>query len=574
VSTPGSPQYRAFVSPAQWISRFSPTQQQYDKVLAHLRRGGFTITGTPASRLFVVFRGTAAQLDALFGTSLHMYDIDGRRLAAPSAAPTLPADVAPAVSGMELDQGRQLTHPDSRAAGGGSTPAPSSSTPVTVPAPCSGYYGQHTATLPPAYGRTSFPTVLCGYVPAQLRAAYGIGSTGSTVLASNAAPLTGAGQTVAIVDAYASPTIASDVNTYSSRHGEPGLTNGQLTQLKPGTFYDQAACEYPSGWQSEETLDVEAVHAIAPAAKILYVGAFDCNGGIDVALSQILDGRLATIVSNSYGWVGEAVPADALRGEENQHLQAAAEGIGLYYSSGDNGDESTALGSPQPDYPGSSPWVTSVGGTSTGIAQDGTVAAETGWGTASDLVVRNNRTQALGYAEPLPGEFYGGAGGGRSTIFAEPGYQRGVVPDPLARGNRVSPDVAADADPDTGFLIGLRPIVDDATLATGPYTEVTYGGTSLSSPLVAAQMALVQQAYGLTLGFANPAIYAVYRAAPQAYRDVTAPGSPLAFAYTGSTSTYLDTTDRDTSLRTTRGYDDVTGLGAVTFAGLRRTATG
>lgn len=123
-------------------------------------------------------------------------------------------------------------------------------------------------------------------------------------------------------------------------------------------------------------------------------------------------------------------------------------------------------------------------GTSTGIGPDGSVVAETGWGTHVDQVVAKGDT--VTYAEPLPGEF---DGGGRSTILAEPDYQRGVVPNGLARGNRVSADVAADADPYTGYLIGIRPIIDDTTLETGPYEEETYGGTSLSAPLVAAQMA-------------------------------------------------------------------------------------
>ena len=90
------------------------------------------------------------------------------------------------------------------------------------------------------------------------------------------------------------------------------------------------------------------MHDIAPAAAIHYVGAFNCGGGIDIALSSILDTRSDTIVSNSYGNLGEAVPADAIKGQENQHLQAVAEGIGLYYSSGDSGDETPNGLTPSP----------------------------------------------------------------------------------------------------------------------------------------------------------------------------------------------------------------------------------
>jgi subtilase family serine protease len=571
------------VTPEQWINRFSPTEDVYRALVTYLTNAGFTVNGTPDSRLFIVFRGTANQFNASFGASLHLYHVADRRLAAPSVAPALPAALAVAVSGMELDQGRTLTHPELATGTGPDghpavTAAPGAAGPAGISIPCSTYYGQFSVPLPPAYGQTSFPTGLCGYVPQQLRSAYGITAAGSTVLASTGSPggLTGAGQTVAIVDAYASPSIVEDVNTYSTRHGEPQLAAAQYSQIAPTSLYDEAACGFPSGWQAEQTLDVEAVHGMAPAADIRYVGGFNCSGGIDVALSKVLDGRLATIVSNSYGFVGEAVPADALRGQENQHLQAVAEGIGLYFSSGDSGDETAILGAPQPDYPASSPWVTAVGGTSTGIAQNGTVTVETGWGTHRDPVLQDSATGRLSYGQPLPGAFYSGAGGGASTLFAQPGYQKGVVPNSLARGHRVSPDIAADASPITGFLVGVRTIVDNATLATGPYSETRYGGTSLAAPLVAGQMAIVQQLTGAAaIGFINPALYAIYQTTPQLFRDVVPSHAPFAMAdqskVTGAP--YLITEDKDTSLTTAPAYDDVTGLGAVSLEMLRRMAT-
>ncbi|MCU1605830.1 MAG: family peptidase [Modestobacter sp.] len=572
VSTPGTGKYHHWVSPAQWIDRFSPTAQEYRGLLDRLRAVGLTITGTPASRLFVVFRATAPTLSRVFSTSMHVYSVAGRQLAAPSTTPSLPANLAGSVVGLSLDQGRQLTRPDSA----GSAAAGTGVTPAQATAPCSSYYGERMATMPAAYGRTSFPTALCGYVPAQLRSAYGVPSRRSTVLASAGDRTdgpTGGGQTVAIIDAYASPTVVQDVNTYSQRKGEPPLTT--YSQITPRTTYDLAACAYPSGWQGEQTLDVSAVHGMAPGARIVYVGAFNCAGGMDVALATVLDGRLATIVSNSYSTAGEALPADAVRNTVNQHLQAAAEGIGLYYSSGDSGDGAAILGSPAPGFPASSPWATAVGGTTTGIDKDGALVLETGWGSNRDQV-QVGPTGTPGYAQPLPGTFTNGAGGGRSTVFAQPGYQRGVVPAGLARGNRVSPDIAADADSYTGVLVGIRPIIDNATLATGPYKEQSYGGTSAAAPLVAAQMALVQQLTGSTIGFANPTLYGNYRAAPGAFRDVVPRADPVALAYTSPLTgiTALVTGDKDTSLTVRRGYDDVTGLGAVSFDILRRTATG
>jgi Predicted protease len=564
-STPGSRTYRHTLSPKQWIAAYSPTAASYSTVLSYLTSKGLTITGTPDSRQFVVFRGTVDQVDSVFSTNLHKYSYAGRQLVAPSVAPSLPSTIGSKVAGVTVDQSRLLTKPDSIRQGDAGTTtqrqarSQTSADPV-VPTTCSTYIGQHTATVPAAYGKTQVPTYNCGYTPAQMRSAYGLSSL-------NKAGLDGSGQTVAIIDAYASPSIVDDVNTYAAALGEPGLTSATYQQIVPSTLYDEAACQYPSGWQAEQTLDVESVHGIAPNAKILYVGGFNCGGGLDLAMSTVLDNKLANIVSNSYGNVGEAVPADVIAGEQNLHIQGAGEGIGLYFSSGDSGDEVASLGYASPDFPASSPYVTAVGGTSLGIDQSGTISFETGWGDTLDKIVKD-ASGNVSYTDPLPGSIFGGgAGGGTSAVNAEPAYQRGIVPSSLAKGHRVSPDVAALADPYTGFLIGIRPIIDDSTLQVGDFVNETYGGTSLASPLTAAQVALVQQLTHSTIGFANPTLYGLYRVLPSAFRDVTPPSPPIALAYTSKRSgnSYLITLNTDTSLTTARGYDDVTGLGGISF---------
>jgi subtilase family serine protease len=284
----------------------------------------------------------------------------------------------------------------------------------------------------------------------------------------------------------------------------------------------------------------------------------------------VLDNHRADIVTNSYGDAGEP-PLYAVKAEENQHLQAVAEGIGLYYSSGDSGDE-TVNGLPaQPDYFATSPWVTGVGGTTLGIAKNGSVALQTGWGTSIDPVVKDSTTGSLGYGLPLPGQFVFGAGGGASGLFAQPWYQRGVVPASLSGGQRTAPDISADADPYTGEVIGISPVDDANYPAVGSYIEQTYGGTSLASPLFAATVALAQQKTGTRVGFLNPTLYAAYRANRSVIRDVKpAPGS--AFAYTSATSgnTYLVTNDTDSSLKTRNGYDTDTGLGSPSLSQLAR----
>jgi subtilase family serine protease len=577
VSTPVNAAFRKALSPAQWINRFSPTQADSDAVVSFLTTAGLTITAVPASRQYVVFRGTADQLGSIFGTSLHSYTYAGRQLVAPSTAPSLPSAVGVKVSGVSIEQSRMLTKPNSIKQGDlGASAEPQLSrraavAPV-VTTPCSHYTGENVVTVPPSYnGQTQYGTYNCGYTPAQLRSAYGLSDL-------NTKGVNGSGQTVAIIDAYASPSILQDVNTYSAANGEPGLTNSSYRQLvpKPGDFTDQAACQFPSGWQGEQTLDVESVHGVAPGAHILYVGGANCGGGLDVAMSKILDNKLATIVSNSYGNAGEAIPADVIQGEVNLQLQAAGEGIGLYFSSGDSGDETARLGYPSPDFPASSPWVTSVGGTSMGIDKTGKLAFEAGWGDAVDQIVKD-ASGNLVYTQPLPGtRFVGGAGGGASAVFAQPDYQKNAVPAALANGHRVSPDVAALADPYTGFQIGIRPIINDDTLETGGFVNETYGGTSLASPIVAAQIAIVQQSTHTSIGFANPTLYSVNRALPNSFRDVVPQNPTQAVAYTSRVSgnSYLVSFDQDTSLKTATGYDSVTGLGGVSLSLLSLVAQG
>ncbi len=578
VSTPGVASFRHGVTPQQWIARFSPTQSDFDAVLAYLKSQQLTITAYPQSRLFVTFRGTADQLGAAFGTALHSYSYDGQTLLAPSSAPSVPSALAGKVAGIGLDQSKLLTHPDNKPADPDAAAAAKSkgvqrfAAPQSViSAPCSNYAGEHTATVPAAYGKTVFPTNLCGYKPAQLRSAYGLQPL-------QAKGITGAGQKVALIDAYASPSIVDDVNTWAAAAGEPTLKPGQYSQIvpTPAQFSDKDLCQEPSGWQTEQTLDVEAVHGIAPAANILYVGGYNCGGGLDIAMSKVLDGKLANIVSNSYSDGGEALPADVLTGEQNLYLQAAAEGIGLYFSSGDDGDNAVLNdGAIQPSFPSSSPWVTSVGGTSTFIDQSGRITAETGWGSTRDQIV-NAADGSIQYSEPLPGTFYGGSGGGVSTVFAEPSYQKGVVPVSLANGKRVTPDISSLADPYTGYQIGFRPIIDDDTLALGDYQNATYGGTSLASPLTAAQVALVQQQTRAVVGFANPTLYGIDRILPSAYRDILPPSAPVAVVDVSPSTgkSYLVTFDKDTTLQTARRYDDETGIGEVSFTLLGLLAQG
>ena len=161
VSTPGSPQYRKPLSPAAWIAAYAPTKADVDQVTGFLRAQGLSITAVPASHEYVVFRGAASVVDSVLGTTLHSYRHAQQTLVAPSTAPSLPASIAGLVSGVSVDQGRLLTHPE--LVEQGQTPATSTPTrslrqqataPTGINAKCSAYAGEHTATVPSAYGKT------------------------------------------------------------------------------------------------------------------------------------------------------------------------------------------------------------------------------------------------------------------------------------------------------------------------------------------------------------------------------------------------------------------------------------
>ncbi len=550
VSNPNSASYGHYLNPAQFQAKFAPTAATVKAVSNYLASNGVRVSGVASGNLWINATGTVAQLNKTFGTTLRTYSVNGKSLRAPSGKVTLPASIAAdvtTVSGLSdkvtqrapqtervVDQ--SVAKPNAKVAGSGktATPPPASK--------CSDYWGQYQQTLPKADGKTRFNTYICGYSPAQLRTAY---DTKAAVKSGN----DGHGVTVAIIDAYASPTMLADANAYAKTFGEPTFKSGQYTETTFTPFNKQDECAGEAGWNGEETLDVEAVHGMAPGANIHYIGAQNCDDGIDAALNYVVQNHTADIVSNSYGNQGEQVPADEVALEHNIFVQAAAEGIGMYFSSGDNGDETINGLTPQPDYSASDPNVTAVGGTSLLLDKNAKRVVETGWESSLDFVDYSGTKAA--YSDALPGDFVFGAGGGTSTLFAQPWYQKGTVPAGLANVNgsamRVVPDIAADADPYTGFYIGET--------TDGAFGISAIGGTSLACPLIAGIQALASQNRTFAIGFANPLIYA---ASSKAFHDVV-PHSPIRFA--SVSGGYLGTFEEGDTQYSRYGYDNITGRG-------------
>src|SRR5262249_11570390 len=137
------------------------------------------------------------------------------------------------------------------------------------------------------------------------------------------------------------------------------------------------------GWYGEETLDVEAVHAVAPGANVTYVASRSCdNADFALTLNRVVDQHLADIVPNSWGSVAESNGSAQLDAVSRQiFFKAALQGIGFYFSPGDDGDGSDLVGTPTVEAPANSTLVTAVGGTSLAVNSANQRVFETGWST-------------------------------------------------------------------------------------------------------------------------------------------------------------------------------------------------
>jgi len=572
VATPGSADYGHYLSTAQVKAEFGPTRAQIAAVKAWLTGDGLTVTSVNDSvDGYIAVSGSVSDAAKAFSVTFQNFKgPDKRTDRAPAGTASAPASVASAVltvSGLDTAS-HQMKPADT-------LPPPGPN--YWVAPPCSAYYGQKVATSEPsAYGKKQ-PWTNCGYTPAQVRSAYGVSQSG----------MTGKGQTVAIVDAYASPTMRSDANEFAKVVGDKPFRPGQYQQYLPSTFTDTAAdeCDAP-GWYGEETLDVEQVHGEAPDANVQYVAAASCTDpDLLSALAYIVDNHLASIVSDSWG---EPADDSTTTAAYNQVFEVGAvEGIGFFFSSGDSGYEDPAEdpGSDQiqVDYPTSSPWVTSVGGTSLAIGKSKNYEFETSWGTLLDPLAASGKSWESAPPGQYPAGYDGSSGGGVSTTYKQPFYQRGVVPYSLATSvpegttttpMRVVPDVSALADPSTGVLVGQTTLQPDGT--TYAFALSRIGGTSVACPTFAGIEADAQQAAGHPLGFADPVIYQRFGTA--AYHDVT--DHPLGPGYlaevrnnytdastkTGPLLTYLRTLGIDgegaAALPAVKGYDDSTGVGS------------
>lgn len=502
VSDPASPSYGRYLSPTQVQARFGATAAQQSAVRDWLSRSRLAVTHDDAFVISAV--GTTAKAEAALQTGLALSrTAGGAEQVVPSGAMSVPATVAGAITTIRVSPQavppgphQSLEASASASAVTASTRAGSATTAAKYTPQCSVYYGQKKATgLPKAYGRT-LTWAPCGYQPTQLRAAYGAARAG----------LTGAGVTVAVISETGDPTALSDANHWARQQKIPQFARGQFkTYIAPNSG---------GGDLVEDALDIEAVHGMAPAAKVDFVvGNGTITGdylldGLDTAVQR----RLAAVVTSSWYEGDMPVPGSMIKSWETVLERAAAEGITVDEASGDT---SNVVGL---QYPASDPWITSVGGTSLAIGAGGKYLWETGWNSDETGLAASDKS----WSPAPPGSLAGGSTGGVSTKFTEPSYQRGVVSGNILRGKamRAVPDVSAIADPGLGYRIGVTGVFLVHGTYTSRYVDEVNGGTSLSAPVLAGLEAdLIQGRGGKALGFANPLLYKYAKSA--AFHDVT-----------------------------------------------------
>jgi subtilase family serine protease len=555
-STPGNPLYRHRVSAAEYVDRFGPTQSTVDQVEQWLRGQGLRVSGVSANRSLIEASGRVGQLQSAFGVTLSTYHatLHGQRraLVAPDTPVTVPTGLAAQVTAvLGLDDSDATITPAQA-----HVPVPAVSPAASGTGCATSWAATNNAGVPQKYPDQS--NILCGYLTPALRGMYGLSAAN-----------TGAGTAVAIVGAYNLASIVADTNRAAADFGSPPLAAGQYQGILPPSFTNNPNCN-PDSWNSEQALDVQAIHTEAPAATELYYAATDCTTLV-AAFTQAVAADKASVISNSWTYTGEStVPPADRTAFENSAVQAAAQGQTVVFATGDLGDNSTTAGTVETNFPATDPWVSAIGGTTTGLNAAGQHVVLTGWANAGE-------TQNGAAWTPLPatqGGFAGGAGGGRSTLYPQPSYQSSVVPASTANGNRAIPDIAANADPYTGMAIAF----------TGPngFVETPFGGTSEATPLIAGIVADAGQIVGQGgfIGFLNPWLY---QSGSSALSDVTdhatgiwTPFAPLN-GPTAQGSYLVDMGATPQSLTSGTGWDDETGMGtpATGFvAALTAAATG
>jgi hypothetical protein len=406
-----------------------------------------------------------------------------------------------------------------------------------------------------------------GYSPNQVRGAYGLGSVNSADLITGGItfaggiPGDGRGQTIAVIDAYDDPNALSDLNAFSAYFGLPQfngpggptfekLNQGGQTSPLPGT---DPAGPGDSDWETEESLDIEWAHAMAPMANIILFEASSPTGLYPTALQTAVNTPGVDVVSMSFStaeYSGETsydsdftTPAGHLGGSATLGGPDLAGGITFVAAAGDKGAYGQGGTTITANYPASSPNVVAAGGTTLtvgGSSPNYTWGGEIAWGNG------------------ISSGTEGGGGGGISAYESQPGYQSGVV-SAFSTTKRTVPDVALDANFDSG--VALYDSYDFGSMT--PWSAEIWGGTSLACPLFAGMVAIADEGRAIT---GEGSLYGATQTLPALYKMPAADFHDI--VYDNSSSAVDGNTMPGPSIGPSPeyspgpGYDLATGLGS------------
>jgi hypothetical protein len=590
VQTPGSAEYRHWLTPEQFGQRFGPADSDIVALTSWLESQGLTAGKLSPGRIAFSFSGTAAAVAAALHTEIHRYanSADGGTLLANASEPEIPAAFADLVAGITPMH---------------TSPARSQ---IAVKGPTSYNAKTHKAT--PGWTAPAGSGTIYELAPVDFAVQYGLTSVYS-------AGTTGAGQTIGIVSD--SNVDLSMVAAYRSLFSLPAATPTVVVDGDdPGI----------TGDATESYLDLEEAGAVAPGANlVLYTSAGTVlSDGLLTAAMRAVEDNQATVLSVSYATCETALGVGGNAAWASLWQEAAAQGISVFVAAGDAGSagcdeadsETTAESGLAVNGIASTPYNVAVGGTdfyySSYASGGSTLATQIGtyWGTTASATPAVSLLQsapeqvwndAFGlnavdggvYSSSAPTIFAGGGGAsaaalqsptGALTGYAKPAWQTGTgVP---ADGVRDLPDVAlfaGDGSNDVYVPVCALP-GDCVTAATGAVTVTSVGGTSVAAPAMAAIQALVNAAssaatssalgrFGQTAGiyYALAAKYA--SAAVKPFNDIKT-GANQVPCYPGTLNCSLAATApakgfyAETGYAAGAGYDRAGGLGSVNGAAL------
>ncbi len=518
VSTPGSPDYRHYLTAAQYASEYGPSAAEVAQVSSVLRSEGLTV-GTPGpGSILLPVSGTAAVVSAAFGTPLESVQAPNQAKAlVNTASPQIPAALAgsvTAVVGLDgLFQEHSMLEHSATAAATAATAATATAGNTGSGTDNQGHDLVSHASTPQACSSASFAaaTEPGVYTSTQMSSLFGLDQM-------FAQGRTGVGQTIAVVEFE--QYLPSDFDTFESCYGLSNPIRNVLVDGGPGGAPEGAG---------EAALDTELAAFNAPSASLV---VYEAPNNSDTAAFDLFD-RIASddtaqAVTTSWGNCEALIPPADLQTENQIFARMSLQGQTVIAASGDSGsedcypaDDSSALAV---DDPGSQPDVVSAGGTTMSSA------------SASSQVVWNCRISCHGSP--------GAGGGGYSLEWprnpnqpAASGSGPDFDPCNSAAGCRSVPDISYPSDPSAG-----------AVVAYFDGTWMGFGGTSIAAPTNAGLFADTNQGCFNRLGRVGPALYAAADADSSTFTDITSGNNDFTDSHGGE-------------FQAGPGYDAASGLG-------------